>query len=70
MDKSGEIYHDLVYNKWWTRETLTSDENGKISLRGFYGDYDVTVTTADGKMKTVSIPLYKDGESNFVIIMD
>ena len=70
LKMGGKVWQDLIYNKWWTRETLTSDENGKISLRGFYGDYDVTVTTADGKMKTVSIPLYKDGESNFVIIMD
>ena len=66
----GKVWQDLFYNKWWTRESLTTDENGKISLRGFYGDYDVTVTTADRKTKTVSIPLHKDGESNFVIIMD
>ena len=66
----GVIWQDLIYNKWWTRESLKSDENGKVSLRGFYGDYDVTVTTADGKTKTVSIPLHKGEESNFIIVID
>ena len=47
-----------------------TDENGKVSLRGFYGDYDVTVTTADGRTKTVSIPLHKGEESSFIIVID
>ncbi len=64
------VWQDLFYNKWWTRESLKTDENGKVSLRVFYGDYDVTVTTADGKTKTVSIPLHKGEESDFIIVID
>ena len=41
-------YQDLVFDQWWTEEMGLSDAAGEMSLRGFLGDYTVTVT-ANGK---------------------
>ena len=36
-------YRDLVFNQWWTDENGLTDENGQLQLRGFKGDYEITV---------------------------
>jgi endo-1,4-beta-xylanase len=35
---------------WTTDVTLTADANGRVSLTGFYGDYDVTIGAATASM--------------------
>ncbi len=42
MTPSGEAYIDLVFNQWWTDDTLTTDASGQGSIRGFKGDYEVS----------------------------
>ena len=37
-------YQNLLFNEWWTEESGQSDVDGQYELRGFKGDYDVTVT--------------------------
>ncbi len=34
-------YEDLVLNRWWTNETVTTDAEGRCRVRGFLGDYDI-----------------------------
>ncbi len=69
LNGAGKAYHDLVYNKWWTRDLkATTDKEGKASINGFYGDYDVTVT-ADGKTKTISCAYHKGYENVLVVEM-
>jgi GH35 family endo-1,4-beta-xylanase len=34
-----EVYRDLVFDRWWTVETGDTDEEGRFTFRGFYGDY-------------------------------
>ena len=63
----GEQYIDLVYNKWWTRENGTTDENGEYRTRGYYGDYDITVSKA-GKSKTVRAKISKNNSDNTVVV--
>ncbi len=66
---AGKVFQDLVYNKWWTRESGTTDASGKFDTRGYYGEYDITVTTEDGYSETVSAELFKNAEGlNDVII--
>lgn len=36
-------YRDLVFDEWWTDEVGLTDENGLLQLRGFKGDYEITV---------------------------
>ena len=47
----------LIKEVWTTDETLCANENGEISFRGFYGEYEVT---AGGK--TVTVNFDKDGK--------
>jgi len=46
---------ELTQNVWHTELTLTTDENGLVAFRGFYGDYEVEITTGEGQLaKSVS----------------
>jgi len=47
-------YENLVKKKWWTDATVRADARGRARIRGFKGDYTVTVT-ANGR--TVSRPV-------------
>ena len=64
---SGEQFIDLVYNKWWTREEGKTGEDGIYSVRGYYGDYDITVTKG-GASKTVQTSVSKYKDDNTVIV--
>jgi GH35 family endo-1,4-beta-xylanase len=41
---AAKVYRDLVLNQWRTRASGNTDANGGLSLRGFQGDYTLTVT--------------------------
>ena len=41
---NGEAYLDLVFDEWWTDASLASDAAGLAALRGFKGEYLITVT--------------------------
>jgi endo-1,4-beta-xylanase len=44
--KLGAIaYKDLVFNQWWTQETGVSNAQGEFTLRAFFGQHQITVTT-------------------------
>ena len=59
LKPAGEQFIDLVYNKWWTKDAkAVTDAQGKATVRGFYGDYDITVN-ANGKTKTVMAAYHK-----------
>lgn len=62
-------YIDLVYNKWWTKEEGTTDNEGIFKLKGFYGDYDITVE-ANGKSKTISTSLSYSTNNDIIITLD
>ena len=60
LEKPGlDQFIDLVYNKWWTNETGKTNDDGIFSVRGFYGDYDITVS-ANGITKTLSVGFQKN----------
>lgn len=59
---------ELLQRVWHTDETLATDCGGKASARGFYGDYDVTVTK-DGKAVTKTVSLRKGEENSFYITL-
>ena len=37
-----DVYTQLVFDDWWTRENGTSGDTGNFDFRGFYGTYAVT----------------------------
>lgn len=59
-----KVWRDLVYNQWWTRESLKTDASGRATVRGFLGDYQITVAGQDvpttlpkaGQTVTVTLP--------------
>ncbi len=65
-----KVWQDLVYNKWWTdNEVATSGNDGMATIRGYYGDYDVTVEK-DGKTKTVMAAFHTGYENVLEIVLD
>lgn len=53
----GQAWIDLVHKQWKTDVTQVTDASGSLSVRGFKGDYLVTVTTANGRTTTQALKL-------------
>ncbi len=49
----------LIKGQWWTRTSVRTDKDGVASLRGFLGDYRVTVTGPSQQPVTASFTLQK-----------
>ena len=56
----GQAWLDLVQKQWWTNTTDTTAADGSLRVRGFLGDYRVTVTV-NGKAREVTVSLPKAG---------
>ena len=54
----------LFTEEWHTAEELTTDENGFVSFRGFYGDYTADV---DGKALTFGLHKNESVEQNLIV---
>jgi GH35 family endo-1,4-beta-xylanase len=61
LKSNGEIYRDLVFNQWWTKVNGRTDAKGRYTVRGFLGDYQVTVTQPSGEVRTKAISLPREG---------
>ena len=44
---SGERFRELLFDRWWTDEAVQTDGDGAASIRGFKGNYTVTVTVGE-----------------------
>jgi hypothetical protein len=53
-------YRNLVLDEWRTRAEGQTDAGGKITQRGFLGEYRVTVT-AGAKSTTATVKLPREG---------
>lgn len=58
---NGQAYLDLITKTWWTDETCVADAAGRVTVRGFLGDYAITVT-AGGKSQSSDVALPKEGQ--------
>lgn len=54
------VYDDLVLHRWWTNADGATDASGRFAVRGFLGDYDITVTVG-GKSVAKQVRLDKGG---------
>jgi hypothetical protein len=45
----GKVWVDLTTKTWWTNAEGSLDKQGVYQTRGFYGDYDVTVSQGETK---------------------
>jgi hypothetical protein len=64
---SGEAYLDLLFNEWWTDEQALADADGVTTVRGFKGDYEVSVSAA-GHTVSVDSTLSSGGEQLTVVL--
>lgn len=70
LKEAGKQYQDLVYNKWWTKDEIAyTNENGEATIRGYYGNYDVTVSTYDDE-KTVEAVFFDNTDNTIEITVN
>lgn len=67
LKKSGQIYEELVFKKWWTDDWGKSDQKGSCTTRGFLGNYTITVTKGH-ETKTVDTSLVTGGDRVNVVL--
>lgn len=65
LKPSGAAYIDLVYNQLWTNEDAVTDAKGTSTVRGYQGEYIVTVEY-NGKTYRQRADLTKDGANKLV----
>ena len=56
----GQAYRDLVFGDWWTRATVKTGADGAVVVRGFRGDYGITVTVG-GTTASATVTLGEGG---------
>jgi len=54
------VWRELVFRRWWTDETLVTDDAGRIQLRGFLGQYSLNVSHPTG-VHDSTFDLARDG---------
>lgn len=59
---AARVWRDLVTRKWSTDLTTFADKSGKADIRGFYGLYDLKITSGDKTFST-SVNFKKGGSS-------
>lgn len=60
LKPAGEVFVDLVTNRWWTDEQLTTDSDGWCAARGFHGEYRVEATSG-GREGSATVSLEPAG---------
>ena len=65
---NGEVWMDLIYNQWWTKEKGVTDSEGSYSARAFLGTHEITANK-NGVETKYDITLSKDGET-IVMVLD
>jgi endo-1,4-beta-xylanase len=60
----------LINQTWKTNATIQTDGQGNISFRGFFGEYDVTLFTTDGKQRIFPVHVSRNEENKWVFTID
>ncbi len=61
-----EQLKQLIHKEWKTQVSATTDANGQLSFRGFFGDYRVTIETPGGKAER-QFQFHKAGSKDIVV---
>ena len=56
-----QVYTDLVFGEWWTKTAGTTDANGEVRFRGFFGDYEISAPLQDAQLVKPT-PLRRNGD--------
>jgi endo-1,4-beta-xylanase len=60
----------LINQTWKTNASIQTDNQGTISFRGFFGEYEITLNTSDGKIRVFTVHVSKNEENKRVFIID
>ena len=60
----------LIHEEWNTSISGSLNSNGELAFRGFYGSYEITLQTADGKVRIFKVHLSKNEENNWEFNLD
>ncbi len=65
---NGKVFLDLIQNEWWTNAELKTDAVGRAVVRGFCGDYEITITSSDPTPAPVHINLQNAGTALEIVV--
>jgi GH35 family endo-1,4-beta-xylanase len=67
LKPNGKVWTDLVLNQWHTRADGKTGARGEYTVRGFLGNYEISLTHG-GKTKTVPMTLAADANELTVMM--
>ncbi len=59
----------LVKDEWRTKANGATNQNGEWQTRAFFGDYELTVRTTDGRTVTKSLSVRRDEDNRFELTL-
>lgn len=59
----------LIHQEWKTKINTTTDSEGAVKFRGFYGEYVVELKTKEGKVHSFRLHVRKDEDNKWVFII-
>jgi hypothetical protein len=62
----GHVFRDLVFGKWWTNEQGKAGPDGRLAVRGFKGDYKVSVSAGS---KTATATVHLDDQQTVTVVV-
>lgn len=65
MTLQGSTYVDLVFNEWWTDETVSANASGEAKTRAFKGQYEISYI-CDGALVRDTLNLVDNQTINIV----
>jgi len=65
----GKVWNDLVFHRWWTHKILWTSVRGEARLRGFHGQFEVTVRYHGVESKT-AVELKPGGTAIEIVVGD
>ncbi|MFC4989073.1 endo-1,4-beta-xylanase [Saliphagus infecundisoli] len=51
-----DVYIDLVFSQWWTETERTTDDQGRVTISAFLGEYELTARV-DGATETTEVAI-------------
>ena len=60
----------LINQTWKTNATVQTNNQGTAAFRGFYGEYEISLNTPDGKMRFYKIHMCKNEENRWIFTIN
>jgi len=63
------LLDNLINKEWKTKVILSLNSKGEPTFRGFYGKYEIVLTTSDGKKRSYLIHVRKDERNEWEFVV-